>query len=384
MSCTDKPVFVSGFGLATDHPSLHEKSTFTGLVATTKAAGRAFEMADLTPADMDMAEVHDCFTITEILDIEDIGFFEKGKGGPATVEGATALDGRIPVNPSGGLLAKGHPIGATGVAQICECYWQLREEAGTRQVAIRHGHALQHNVGGRGSGFGRQHLEPRTCHTLRSPVGRQGRSAAHQYRRRRTWRFRAGNDHRRRQLPVGADADSRPSENRVDQTTAAGTGGHRPGAAPDDGGVREARRRKLGTEVEVFTTTDQRRALEGADFVVVTISTGGFPTMRVDLEVPAPPRDLPVGRRLRRSGRDQPGAAQHPGSRRHRQATWSRSARRVDAQHHQPDDVPHAVGVPRDVDQDGRALSRGRQLLVSTSPSHGECRTRRCARRWSG
>jgi acetyl-CoA C-acetyltransferase len=149
---TDKPVFVSGFGLATDHPSLHEKSTFTGLIATTKAAARAFEMADLTPADMDMAEVHDCFTITEILDIEDIGFFEKGKGGPATVEGATALDGKIPVNPSGGLLSKGHPIGATGVAQICECYWQLREEAGTRQVAIRNGHALQHNAGGRGSG----------------------------------------------------------------------------------------------------------------------------------------------------------------------------------------------------------------------------------------
>jgi acetyl-CoA C-acetyltransferase len=109
-------------------------------------------MASLGPDDMDMAEVHDCFTITEILDIEDIGFVEKGKGGIASLEGETAIDGRIPVNPSGGLLAKGHPIGATGVAQICECYWQLREEAGSRQVAIRHGHALQHNVGGRGSG----------------------------------------------------------------------------------------------------------------------------------------------------------------------------------------------------------------------------------------
>jgi acetyl-CoA C-acetyltransferase len=149
---TDRPVFVSGFGLATDHPSLHEKSTYIGLPATTLAAGRAFEMSGLGPSDMDMAEVHDCFTITEILDIEDIGFVEKGKGGPATVEGQTAIDGRIPVNPSGGLLAKGHPIGATGVAQICECYWQLRGEAGDRQVALRHGHALQHNVGGRGSG----------------------------------------------------------------------------------------------------------------------------------------------------------------------------------------------------------------------------------------
>ena len=104
------------------------------------------------PRDIDMAEVHDCFTITEILDIEDLGFVEKGKGGPATLEGETALDGRIPVNPSGGLLAKGHPIGATGIAQLTECWWQLRGEAGERQVAIRQGFALQHNVGGRGSG----------------------------------------------------------------------------------------------------------------------------------------------------------------------------------------------------------------------------------------
>jgi len=149
---TDKPVFVAGFGVATDHPYLHEKTSFVGLPATVAAAGRAFDMAGLGPADMDMAEVHDCFTITEILDVEDLGFFDKGKGGPATLEGETALDGRIPVNPSGGLLAKGHPIGATGVAQLTECYWQLREEAGDRQVAIRSGNALQHNVGGRGSG----------------------------------------------------------------------------------------------------------------------------------------------------------------------------------------------------------------------------------------
>ena len=109
-------------------------------------------MAGVGPRDIDMAEVHDCFTITEILDIEDLGFVEKGKGGPASLEGETALDGRIPVNPSGGLLAKGHPIGATGIAQLTECWWQLREEAGERQVAIRQGFALQHNVGGRGSG----------------------------------------------------------------------------------------------------------------------------------------------------------------------------------------------------------------------------------------
>ncbi|MCZ7530780.1 MAG: thiolase domain-containing protein [Acidimicrobiia bacterium] len=149
---TDAPVYVAGFGVATDHPYLHEKSSFTGLQATTMAAERAYDMAGLVPADIDMAEVHDCFTITEILDIEDLGFVEKGKGGFASLEGQTALDGRIPVNTSGGLLAKGHPIGATGVAQLTECWWQLRGEADQRQVEIRNGNALQHNVGGRGSG----------------------------------------------------------------------------------------------------------------------------------------------------------------------------------------------------------------------------------------
>jgi acetyl-CoA C-acetyltransferase len=151
-SFTDKPVYVAGFGVATDHPYLHEKTTYVGLPATVTASSRAYAMAGVGPAEMDMAEVHDCFTITEILDIEDLGFVEKGKGGPASLGGDTALDGRIPVNPSGGLLAKGHPIGATGVAQLTECWWQLREEAGDRQVAIRRGFALQHNVGGRGSG----------------------------------------------------------------------------------------------------------------------------------------------------------------------------------------------------------------------------------------
>lgn len=146
------PVLVAGFGLATDHPWLAEKSSFTGLPATRLAAARAFAMAGLGPRDVDCAEVHDCFTITEILDIEDLGLVDEGAGGPASLDGETALDGRIPVNTSGGLLAKGHPIGASGVAQLVECYWQLRGEAGARQVPIRRGHALQHNVGGRGSG----------------------------------------------------------------------------------------------------------------------------------------------------------------------------------------------------------------------------------------
>jgi acetyl-CoA C-acetyltransferase len=149
---TDRPVFVAGFGVATDHPYLHEKSTFVSLQATVEAAKRAYAMAGVGPSDIDVAEVHDCFTITEILDIEDLGFVEKGKGGVASLDGETALTGRIPVNPSGGLLAKGHPIGATGIAQLTECWWQLRGDADERQVEIRNGYALQHNVGGRGSG----------------------------------------------------------------------------------------------------------------------------------------------------------------------------------------------------------------------------------------
>jgi acetyl-CoA C-acetyltransferase len=149
---TDRPVYVAGFGVATDHPYLHEKASFVGLQATVDASKRAYAMAGVGPEQIDMCEVHDCFTITEILDVEDLGFFEKGKGGVASLEGETALTGRIPVNTSGGLLAKGHPIGATGIAQLTECWWQLRGDAGERQVEIRNGFALQHNVGGRGSG----------------------------------------------------------------------------------------------------------------------------------------------------------------------------------------------------------------------------------------
>ena len=149
---TDRVVFVAGFGMATDHPYLHEKTSFVGLEATVLAAQRAYAMAGVGPTDIDMCEVHDCFTITEILDIEDLGFFEKGKGGIASLDGETSLTGRIPVNTSGGLLAKGHPIGATGIAQLTECWWQLRGDAADRQVDMRNGFALQHNVGGRGSG----------------------------------------------------------------------------------------------------------------------------------------------------------------------------------------------------------------------------------------
>ena len=110
---TDIPVFVAGFGVATDHPYLHEKQDYLGLLASRLASTRAYEMAGINPKQLDCAEVHDCFTITEILDIEDLGFCEKGSGGAFSAAGETAIGGSMPVNTSGGLLAKGHPIGAT-------------------------------------------------------------------------------------------------------------------------------------------------------------------------------------------------------------------------------------------------------------------------------
>ena len=106
-------------------------------------------MADRSPADIHLAEVHDCFTIAEIMATEALGFFEQGEGGPAVKRGLTALDGKIPVNTSGGLKAKGHPVGATGVAQVAEIVTQLRGEAGQRQVeGARIG--LAQNMGGSG------------------------------------------------------------------------------------------------------------------------------------------------------------------------------------------------------------------------------------------
>jgi len=149
---TDKPIYVAGFGMATDVFYLHEKECFTEFVASTKAAKRAYKMAGIGPQDIDIAELHDCFTITEILDYEDLGFCDKGEGGKLVERGETESDGRIPCNVSGGLITKGHPLGATGIAQIAELFWQLREDkqCDNRQVKIKHGYGLQHNVGGRG------------------------------------------------------------------------------------------------------------------------------------------------------------------------------------------------------------------------------------------
>ncbi|MDI6902570.1 MAG: thiolase domain-containing protein [Methanocellales archaeon] len=146
---TDAPVYVKASAHATDTISLHDRRDITTLDATVHAAKKAYEMASIEPKDVDLAEVHDCFTIAEICAIEDLGFVPKGKGGPATEEGMTALDGKIPVNPSGGLKACGHPVGATGIKQAVEIVLQLRGEAGKRQVGGAEV-GLTHNVGGTG------------------------------------------------------------------------------------------------------------------------------------------------------------------------------------------------------------------------------------------
>jgi acetyl-CoA C-acetyltransferase len=113
---------------------LHEKPDLSRVAATERAALSAYRQAGKTAADVDVVELHDCFTIAEIVATEGLGLFEPGTGGIAAERGWTTLGGKIPVNPSGGLKAKGHPIGATGAAQIGEIVTQLRGEAGARQV----------------------------------------------------------------------------------------------------------------------------------------------------------------------------------------------------------------------------------------------------------
>jgi acetyl-CoA C-acetyltransferase len=147
---SNKPLIkLSGIGHATSHIALHTREDMTSLPATYKAAKDAYKMADIGPKDIDLAEVHDCFTIAEICIIEELGFTDKGKGGTAAVDGITKLGGKIPVNVSGGLKSKGHPVGATGVAQVVEIVSQLRGDVGTRQVEnARIG--LCQNMGGSG------------------------------------------------------------------------------------------------------------------------------------------------------------------------------------------------------------------------------------------
>ena len=147
---TDKIVKIIGTGQASDTLPLHGRTDICTFKSTVYASKRAYEQAKIKPDDIDVAEVHDCFTIAEILAIEDLGFVKKGQGGKAIDEKITTLDGKIPINPSGGLKAKGHPVGATGVAQISEIVLQLRGEAEKRQVKDAK-IGLTHNVGAGGA-----------------------------------------------------------------------------------------------------------------------------------------------------------------------------------------------------------------------------------------
>lgn len=146
----EMPIEIVASAQASDCLALHSRESMTEVKATQIAAKKAYATAKVAPKDIDIVEVHDCFTIAEIMAIEDLGFFEKGKGGPASLEGKTALNAEISVNTSGGLKGCGHPVGATGVKQAVEVAWQLRGQAGARQVKDAEV-GMTHNVGGSGA-----------------------------------------------------------------------------------------------------------------------------------------------------------------------------------------------------------------------------------------
>ncbi|CCQ92359.1 conserved hypothetical protein [[Clostridium] ultunense Esp] len=143
-----KPIDILGTGQASGSPTLQEMESLCSLEAAVKAARNAYEQAGVGPEDIDVAEVHDCFSIAELIAIEDLGLVPRGEAGYRTVKGETQVGGRIAVNPSGGLLSKGHPVGATGLAQVYEIVHQLRGTSGNQVPNARVG--LLHNVGGIG------------------------------------------------------------------------------------------------------------------------------------------------------------------------------------------------------------------------------------------
>lgn len=147
---TDTPVRILGTGQASASMNLCGRKELTSFEASVAASKQAYDMAKLSPKDMDFAVVHDCFTIAEIIASEDIGFFKPGEGAKAVRDGVTALDGDKPINPMGGLKAVGHPVGATGVKQAVVIYKELIGEAGANQVQ-NHDTAIMHNFGGTGA-----------------------------------------------------------------------------------------------------------------------------------------------------------------------------------------------------------------------------------------
>jgi acetyl-CoA C-acetyltransferase len=147
---SSKPVKILAVAQASDYVALDEKPDITTFAAVRGAAQKAYKIAGLSLGDIQFAELHDCFTIAEIVAMEDLGFVERGRGGFFTAEGETRRDGSMPINASGGLKSKGHPVGATGVAQICDLVQQIRCEAGDRQLK-RHSIGLAQNLGGSGA-----------------------------------------------------------------------------------------------------------------------------------------------------------------------------------------------------------------------------------------
>jgi acetyl-CoA C-acetyltransferase len=147
---TDHPIYITGSGQASDY-ALHDRPDLTTLSAAKKAGQIAYEMAGVSPGDIRLAEVHDCFTIAEVIAGEDLGFFAPGEGFRMAADGVTARGGAKPLNTSGGLKSKGHPVGASGVGQAYEMWKQMRCEAGERQVQGDVSLGLTHNVGATGS-----------------------------------------------------------------------------------------------------------------------------------------------------------------------------------------------------------------------------------------
>ncbi|HIP25289.1 MAG TPA: thiolase domain-containing protein, partial [Archaeoglobus profundus] len=146
---TDTPVYITACCQASDYIALHSRRDILTMDAVVYASRQAYKKAGIEPKDIDVVEIHDSFTIAEILAYEDLGFVEKGKGAELIREGITSLDGELPVNPSGGLKACGHAVGATGIRQAVEIVLQLRGDAGKRQVDAERGLAL--NIGGTGA-----------------------------------------------------------------------------------------------------------------------------------------------------------------------------------------------------------------------------------------
>jgi len=148
---SDTPVWIRGIGFSSDSANLSKRADYVGLRATVDASKKAYAAAKVEPKDFDVATCHDCFTIAELMAYEDLGFCSKGEGAKLLRDGQTEIGGKIPVNVDGGLKAKGHPIGATGVSMMVEISKQLRGEAGgKRQASIKNGLGLVHNVGGTG------------------------------------------------------------------------------------------------------------------------------------------------------------------------------------------------------------------------------------------